>query len=195
MLDYLRTQLRGLAEQRAAAFAAMGEALKTAQAENRAPTDPESAAFTEARGRVTALDDQIAAMSEQIKGLEDDEKRGAAAASILAAAGQTGQQRSGGAVVASEPMTYARGNGQSYFLDMARAQVRNDAEARSRLERHAAELRVELPKREARRDSQAEREVRTIGGVDERAAESAFERRTNPNRTDGQGGRVAVLCG
>jgi HK97 family phage major capsid protein len=91
--------------------------------------------------------------------------------------------------VGREPRTYERHDSHtSYFLDLARANVRNDAEARQRLERHAAELRVELPKREARRDEQAQREVRSIEGVNERQAESAFEKRTNPNRTDGTGG-------
>jgi HK97 family phage major capsid protein len=54
--------------------------------------------------------------------------------------------------------------------------------AAERLARHAEELKVDLPKLAARRAERAERELRSVH------QESAFERRANPNRVDGQGG-------
>jgi HK97 family phage major capsid protein len=94
----------------------------------------------------------------------------------------------GGAVVTSEPMTYGRNSGHSYFLDLARAQTGHgdgdggSAAATERLARHAAELRVEMP---ARQDARARRSREEQRGMPEG---TIFEQRTNPNRTDGQGG-------
>jgi HK97 family phage major capsid protein len=82
---------------------------------------------------------------------------------------------------------YGQGSRQSYYLDLARAQVRGDAAALERLQRHAAELEVELPKREERMRQRAERSLDTIGVPQERRG-GVFETRVNPNRTDGQGG-------
>jgi HK97 family phage major capsid protein len=80
---------------------------------------------------------------------------------------------------------------------MARVQLgRGDGDggvgaARSRLARHEAELRVELPARQEARDAmsrrQAARELKRDGYSAE-ARENAFEKRANPNRTDGEGG-------
>lgn len=98
--------------------------------------------------------------------------------------------------VLSEPKTYADTR-HSYFLDMVRADLgRGDGdggvgEARARLARHAKELEVDLPAREARRDEsafeQSGREMRR-SGYKRRDTETMFEKRVNPNRTDGQGG-------
>jgi HK97 family phage major capsid protein len=54
--------------------------------------------------------------------------------------------------------------------------------ARDRIRRHQAELDADMPRREKQRAARAETELR---GVDK---ESSFEKRVNPNRTDGQGG-------
>jgi HK97 family phage major capsid protein len=99
--------------------------------------------------------------------------------------------------VLSEPRAYDPAFRHSYFLDMARDQLgRGDGdggveEARSRLRRHRQELDVDLPSREARRDTlsreHAEQEFRR-DGYRAAARETAFEKRVNPNRTDGQGG-------
>jgi hypothetical protein len=99
--------------------------------------------------------------------------------------------------VSSEPRTYGEGTRSSYFLDLARVQMGQGdgdggvAAARDRLARHAKELEVELPAREARRDELAhadtDRELRRAG-YSRRARDNAFEKRVNPNRTDGQGG-------
>jgi len=98
----------------------------------------------------------------------------------------------GGATVTSAPQIYGRGSGHSYFLDLARVQLnQGDADggveaARSRLSRHAEELRTDLPKREAARARRAETEMR--GMPDGTVFERPMESRVNPNRTDGQGG-------
>jgi HK97 family phage major capsid protein len=97
----------------------------------------------------------------------------------------------GGAVVTREPLTYEKRSGASYFHDLARATLRSDMEAADRLQRHAQELRVELPARERRRAERANREMDDLAtserwSQEQRAA--AFESRVNPNRTDGQGG-------
>lgn len=73
--------------------------------------------------------------------------------------------------VVREPLTYERNGRQSYFRDRVLS-LRGDDEARARLERHAREMRVELPKLERRR------------------AENV-EYRVNPNRVQGYGGYFA----
>jgi HK97 family phage major capsid protein len=85
----------------------------------------------------------------------------------------------------------------SYFLDLARVQLNQatataaSTRAKERLARHAKELEVDLPAREARRDELARERHRpdaAPAGYNRRARDNAFEKRVNPNRTDGQGG-------
>ncbi len=87
-----------------------------------------------------------------------------------------------------EPLTYQRSVGNSYFLDLANAQLRNDVEAAGRLQRHAQEMDVEMPRREQLREQAAEREMAGLDRREHTGRGSVFEKRTNPNRTDGQGG-------
>jgi HK97 family phage major capsid protein len=82
-------------------------------------------------------------------------------------------------VIRREALTYEQGGPESFFRDMARAKVRGDGEAARRLERHGAEMRVEVPKREARR--RAEFELLAAQG------RWGIERRAL-SRTDGAGG-------
>jgi HK97 family phage major capsid protein len=143
-------------------------------------------------GELTAERSQV---ETRIAQLEDEETREAAQATAreLVGANVGGSP----ARVLSEPRTYSDGSRHSYFLDLARRTLnQGDGDggieaARDRLERHAAELRVELPEREAHRDEAAreqnDREFRSAG-YSRRARASAFETRVNPNRTDGQGG-------
>lgn len=192
MLEILRRRLAELLEQRQTAAAARDAVLAGPTAENRDLTPAERTTFDERRGAVTALDTEITDLNSRIADLMADEQRNAAAGQILAQAGQTGERRNvGGAVVLSEPMVYGRRSGNSYFHDMARAQLRADQGAAERLQRHAAELRVELPAREARREARARQQMDEMAGAerwrDEQRA-AAFESRVNPNRTDGQGG-------
>lgn len=73
--------------------------------------------------------------------------------------------------VLREPLTYERHASSSYFADLALAQA-GDRRASARLDRHAAEMRVEMPKREMR------------GFV----LPDDIEVRATPDRTPGQGG-------
>lgn len=86
--------------------------------------------------------------------------------------------------VTHEPLTYEPGNGRSYFADLAGRAVGNH-DAATRLARHATEMEVEVPKRDARRAARAAKQL------EERFGEGAgFERRVNPSRVTGQGGEL-----
>jgi hypothetical protein len=110
-----------------------------------------------------------------------------------------------GASVTGEPLTYRSDNERevSYFADLAATTVRSISDrvdpvsAAERLERHAKEMHAELPKRAAARERRAERQVDEaeraftgsfVDGERRGLDASPFERRVNPNRTDGQGG-------
>lgn len=182
MLEFLRQQLQELLTKRAALKADLDKVLEKPSAEKRDMNTEEEAAFTEKRDGILAADGEIKALEARIAELEGIESRTQAAQQVRA-------QHGGGVQVLSEPKVYGNGSGHSYFLDLARRDLnRGDGDggvdaALGRLKRHAAELEVELPKREQRRTERAEAEMRGAFGET-----SAFERRTNPNRTDGQGG-------
>lgn len=159
----------------------------------------ERAAADAANAEISTILDERNAVKARIDAIEAEESRRDADARAQEQLGQTdldpaGQPR---AVILSEPLTYQRTGSHSYHLDLARHTLqRGDGDggvdaATARLRRHAAELQVELPAREARRDKLArelaDQEFRRAGyGAEVR--ESAFEKRVNPNRTDGQGG-------
>ena len=198
MLEFLRARLAELLEQRAARKSELDQVLEAPSAEKRDLNEAESAVFTEKRAAIKALDTQIDEVRGRVEELEEDAKREQAANELRAKYGAEkpaapSEARKAGARV-NEPLTYQRGNGHSYFLDLARIEFnRGDGdggltEARERLRRHGDELRVEMPAREKRREELARREMRGIDGLSAEARESAFEKRTNPNRTDGQGG-------
>lgn len=193
MLEFLRARLKELLEQRTARKSELDEVLKAPSTEKRDLNETEAAKFTELRAAITKLDDEeITPLQKRIAELEDTEKRESAANELRAKYGAEkpdtpGERRTASAQV-NEPLTYQRGGPNSYFLDLARAQLRSDSGAAERLQRHAAELRVEMPAREKRREEIARRELRGIGDLPDSHRESVFEKRVNPNRTDGQGG-------
>lgn len=126
---------------------------------------------------------QVDALDNRIKQLNANEQRRAADGDA--------NQRHGNhddGVITNEPTVYGRGSGNSYFLDVARRDIRGDADAITRLTRHAQELAVELPKREARRMARLREQEGRVARSDRNGFEPVYERRTNPNRTDGQGG-------
>ncbi len=106
------------------------------------------------------------------------------------------------------PLTYRADNvgEHSYFRDLVAVNDPGAAsgmpsvsvdEARARLDRHAAEMRVEMPKRSAERERRAARQVeeaehrfrRSVGLPTWRGLDfSPFERRTTPSRIQGNGG-------
>jgi HK97 family phage major capsid protein len=157
-----------LQARRAEAKAKLDAILTAPTAEKRDLTQEERGDFDRLEGEIRELDARIAELDEQL--VRDDQ------------AADVARRYTPSVTVTREPLTYERGNGQSYFQDLAKAQILADSEARGRLQQHARELAVEMPKRDARRRAKAEEEMR---GMPEG---STFERRTNPNRTDGQGG-------
>src|SRR5690348_4520388 len=187
MLAFLRTQLQELLEQRAALKTELDEVLKAPTAEKRNLTPDEDKAFSEKRDAIKGKDADIESVQARIAELEEVEKRGATAAELRAKYGQNAPEGPRVEVI-SEPKTYERGTKHSYFLDVVRAQLgRGDGDggvsaAQDRLRRHTQELDVEMPKREKRREQLAEQELRAVDKG------SVFEKRVNPNRTDGQGG-------
>ncbi|MGZ6788376.1 MAG: phage major capsid protein [Mycobacteriaceae bacterium] len=146
---------------------------------------------------ITARIEERQQVDARITVAEGEEVRRAADAAAQERLGQGDTTGGSPARVLSEPRTYDPAARHSYFLDLARVQLgRGDgdggvAAARDRLARHEAELRVELPAREQTRDRLArvgsDREMRRAG-ISERDRDNAFEKRVNPNRTDGQGG-------
>jgi HK97 family phage major capsid protein len=185
MLAFLRKQMQELLEQRAPLKAAVDAAIEVPTRENRDLSDDEKRAWTEARDALKAHDGAVEELQARVTEAEQAEAREAKATEIRA---QYARGEGGPAITVSEPLTYERGNGKSYFMDLAKSQMRGDQAALARLQSHETELRVEMPKRERRRAELARKEVRGIRGVSEEQLESVFERRTNPNRTDGQGG-------
>jgi HK97 family phage major capsid protein len=191
MLEFLRQQLAKLLERRAALRSDLDKVIAEARSAKRDLTDDEKTRFTAGTEELRKLNGDEDDLKRQIADAEETERREQAAASGRAETGQTGQQRTGGATITSEPQVYGRGSGRSYFHDLALGQLRHDPAALGRLDRHAAELRVELPAREARREARSREQMDDLGSSerwrDEQRA-AAFETRVNPNRTDGQGG-------
>jgi HK97 family phage major capsid protein len=148
------------------------------------PTSEKRDLNTEEREKFEAAEKDIRELDQRVTELDDQLKRDDASAEV-AKRYKVGEQ----VKVVSEPLTYQRGNGKSYFMDLAKAQLQNDSDAAQRLQRHGKELDVEMPKREERRERRAREELAALDREDRlRNTESAFEKRVNPNRVDGQGG-------
>jgi HK97 family phage major capsid protein len=151
-------------------------------AEERAES-PEDAALTEDETRdVEYVDTESRKFEERIALLERQEARakigGKAALDTLAR-------------VVDEPLTYnryAQTEGISYIRDSVAIVTGRDnkfgslADARERMQRHGQEMDRVLPERAKKRDAVAKAEARAQGW------DNPFEKRVNPNRTDGQGG-------
>ena len=191
VLDDLRTRREGM-------YAEM-KTLSSAAAMN-----------TEQRARFTTLDTEITELDAEldVRARQAEREARAAASRAAESGGQAtdvtdGTRRSGWAVT-TEPTTYGRGSGHSYFMDLARDKVGNGdgdgglTSARDRLRRHTQEIDVDMPKRVERRNAAAQRaydDAFTRGGAREiRAMErmvnsgvSPFEQRFI-SRTDGAGG-------
>jgi HK97 family phage major capsid protein len=180
------TALETLEERRDALNTEIDELIAADLPEDRAEAEAANAAIAERVATRIVLDERIRVQrEEETRRQADADTRTRINADRPAA------------VVLSEPRTYGEGTRSSYFLDLARVQLNQGdgdggvSAARERLERHGKELDVELPAREARRDEAAaadtDRELRRTG-YNRRARDNAFEKRVNPNRTDGQGG-------
>lgn len=144
-LTVLRTKLQTKIDERAAAKEAVDAILAAPAAEGRSDlTVEETAAFTEARNRITALDAELDAPDTGIKAriaeLETMEARRHEAAAKNPQTATT---------IKSEARTYSpttsRRDGVSFLHDVAAAQRFGDQDAGQRLSRHMAEERVERP--------------------------------------------------
>ena len=145
----------------------LDDLLTAPTAESRSLTDDETTEFEELASKITKLDAQISMLEA-----EDARKASAVAASAEVVADAPG------AIVRSEPMTYAEHNrSTSYLRDLAAIQVPQSgldgAAARERMARHAREIEVE-----ARKDPE----------LAARWSDAVREMRTNPNTTAGTGG-------
>jgi hypothetical protein len=111
-----------------------------------------------------------------------------------------------------EPLTYERGNGHSFFRDLAARDLPgvrstlNDPSCQERMNKHVEEMRVEVPEIAKRQEQRAlegmdrgEHEItRSLSGPlgirarglegDPFVRRAVEEQRVNPNRLDGQGG-------
>lgn len=139
MLAFLRTQLQELLEQRAALKTELDGILEAPGAEKRDLTDDEQTAFNEKRDAIKSADIDIEKLRARVADLEETEVRDNKAAELRSKYGQPGPQPTGVTVV-SEPETYRRGSGQSYFRDLFRAQQRGDHDAIERLRRNDREV-------------------------------------------------------
>lgn len=189
------------------------EKRKSAPDEAERPTEDEITAHRDAGAefekRRDAFSVEIADFDRRIKDQMEIEERRKAAAEA--------SRGTGGAQVTSEPLTYRRDNAheRSYYADLAVGLVdgltlkrTNRTAAMERLNRHAAEMEVELPKRmkaaearaksrfeEAEHRSESRRRLRDMDDVRplsydpfQRGQRAEMEQRVTPNRTDGQGG-------
>lgn len=194
--------LQKLQERRAAllktaqeALAKSGESLAAGKPkEDRAAHDQ---AYESATADITEIDVQIERRESQVK----SEQRAADLAARTGGTGDEGGNAGGSGIqVTSEPTMYGRHSGQSFFLDMGRAEIQHDREAAQRLQRHQQELDVEMPKRRearAKRAQAAVDQLMTRSRREERAYEKFLgsggkvfqgQEQRAIGRTDGQGG-------
>jgi HK97 family phage major capsid protein len=191
-----------LETRRASLITANREILSQASAANRATTAEEDTRYGANMTEIRALNERLDDLGDQAQ--REERARAARAGNAgMADDHGSGAPAASGAQVTSEPMIYGQHAPHSYWLDLARAELRQDrgpdglSGAQERLNRHAAELRVELPKRQERRAQAARGEVERLHSrsrAEERAMEQfygsggqVFEKRAI-NRTDGTGG-------
>lgn len=141
--------------------------------EDLAPEDREADLTAEERASFDYIVSELDDLDERIRPLEEGAQRRAKVETVRAATTVK---------VNKEPLTYERGNGRSYFLDLGRAAIQHDQHAAERLQRHADEMRVETTHRSEMRAARAENEMLGL------STSGSFEKRANPNRTPGQGG-------
>ena len=164
-----------------------------------APTDEQRSRFRDLDTEITQINADIELHERQA----EREQRAAQARAAASGGSSTdhttgGGQQGSGWQVGDEPQTYGRHSRQSYFRDLGMvAAKRGDyVAAQERLNRHADELRVELPKRREARERRAReafenahrtpREQRALERMS-KAGVTPFETRAM-NRVDGTGG-------
>lgn len=139
VLKRLMAKAQTAQEQRAALDVKRTAIVEAAKQELREDLDEkEDAEFRSLTNQMGELDDEIQKLAERITELHAEEARSqrTAQAQRRIAAAHTQMQ-------VHEARTYARGSRNSYLKDLALAQIQGDTEARSRLNRHAEEVRIE----------------------------------------------------
>lgn len=132
-LEQLRALLAEALERRSTLGGELTAITDTAIAEQRALTDGETAERAAKRGEIEATDERIATLRENIAEREAQEQRETAAAEV---------RREVGTARVTDAEIYVRGGGNrnSYFRDLANAQVFGDHSAADRLQRHSRAL-------------------------------------------------------
>lgn len=209
--------IRQLEERRAKIIERRDALVATAEANVAGDTKEKLSAFDTATKEIRKLNaEELAPVDEQLATFREQRDREARAAKLRAGDPGPVDGRASGVTVGREPQAYGEGSGHSYFLDKLRiAMGAGDADggvraARERQERHEAELRVELPKREERRRKEADRRIEQVlsgeglaNGTRRERRMARLERRSYErflaaggeiyekrfiSRTDGQGG-------
>ena len=146
VLETLRSRLRDRLSERDAHVVEMESILEAVESEQRSELSAEEdARFSELREAITTFNADIVEIEARIS--EGDtivsESVEAREASIPSEESDVTEAR---VSVKSEPMTYRQGGQHSYFKDLAMAHAPGigDMDARSRLQRHAAEVALEL---------------------------------------------------
>lgn len=182
-----------LEENRSALVGEMKSLLAKSAEEKRSASKDERDAWDAKDGEVRDLDAQI----ERYKAQDERETRAAASRAATGDTGPAAGTAAPSGAQVHEPGIYDRESRNSYFLDLARAEIHGDRSARDRLSRHAKDLDTELPKRAEARKRMAEKQYESSFAAtpaDRRRLDrmlatgvDPFERRFI-SRTDGQGG-------
>ena len=122
--------------------------VQLADDEGRSDLNPdEDSELQELTASIRSLDEEIKARAERITELSDEDKR----SNDAALAFRQAEMASTRVKVTNEARTYEQGNGRSYLQDLAKSQISGDPEARARLDRHAAEVRIDPEYRDLNR--------------------------------------------
>jgi HK97 family phage major capsid protein len=135
--------------------------------------------------RLAELNTEADEIAQREKVVEEAERRQGIAAEAAAKLPAAPEKKDNDTHVSGEPRVYARNNGQSYFLDLARVQTGHGdpGAASQRLALHGRQVGDEITRRDEDNPFERRGNVRNAYGTPDPA-----EQRTNPNRTDGQGG-------
>jgi HK97 family phage major capsid protein len=210
--EQIKRRLAQLAELRKAAQRRVEDILNASLGEGRAQTDDEQTQIGEARAEVARIDTEVVSLTALDVELRDAEESEHPTATESGETGETrseqaGQARQrGGAIVRREKRTYERHDMRtSYLRDLVAVQTNMGGaiapdEARARLDRHAAEIRVELPRLERQivarrggyrseiRDERADGRPGDPAEISYNADGPVGQEQRDLNRTDGTGG-------
>lgn len=195
-----------LETRRTALIAANREILSAAAAHANGEGQPPGRPLTaDEETRYAAHMTEIRSLNTRLDDLADQAQREERARQARAGESGVADDHGSGASpsglqVTSEPTTYGRYSGNSYWLDLARSELGRGQDvpgARERLGKHAKEIETDLPKRQERRARLAAERVEKMHAGSRReelalerflgSGMEIFEKRAI-NRTDGTGG-------